>query len=386
MFDPGRAPGSFYYGGTAGLLRPDVPPLRRPRREGARADRAHDGRVRDRGAARALLPRRCGRACSPDASCGMVGTRGVHGAPGRAGRRSGSWWRAGRAASSRTCAACLDHVAAVALLRENYFWSVYIRGRYTRDACPGVPEGGPVRPAAGRARGQRPRRDRDRHRLPRARDGAVHRVRAARPHGLDGAPPGRCCEDEWRRIFARAAPGARVIFRSGARDATFLPAGGPRAPGVRHRARGAPPPARPRGHLRLLPHRACPRLRRTRPRASAWLRSTASIAGRRRSTTGRGRSSCSAAREAVAGPRRAARATACSTSAAGPAGAPPRLAAAGARVTGVEPSEPMRGAARARAPRARARARPYGTHDGYRAAAERVLFSYSLSMIPPFGT
>jgi S-adenosylmethionine-diacylgycerolhomoserine-N-methlytransferase len=61
-----------------------------------------------------------------------------------------------------------------------------------------------------------------------------------------------------------------------------------------------------------------------------------------------------------------------------------RLAAAGARVTGIEPAGPMRARARVRAPRVRLDARPYGTHDDYRDAAERVLFSYSLSMIPPF--
>jgi S-adenosylmethionine-diacylgycerolhomoserine-N-methlytransferase len=61
-----------------------------------------------------------------------------------------------------------------------------------------------------------------------------------------------------------------------------------------------------------------------------------------------------------------------------------RLAAAGACVTGVEPSAPMRARARVQAPRAILDPRPYGTHDGYRDRAERVLFSYSLSMIPPF--
>jgi S-adenosylmethionine-diacylgycerolhomoserine-N-methlytransferase len=44
----------------------------------------------------------------------------------------------------------------------------------------------------------------------------------------------------------------------------------------------------------------------------------------------------------------------------------------------------MRARARVRAPRVRLDARPYGTHDDFRDAAERVLFSYSLSMIPPF--
>jgi S-adenosylmethionine-diacylgycerolhomoserine-N-methlytransferase len=61
-----------------------------------------------------------------------------------------------------------------------------------------------------------------------------------------------------------------------------------------------------------------------------------------------------------------------------------RLAARGARVTGVEPSEPMRARARVRAPGVALDPRPYGTHDGYRAGVERLLLSYSLTMIPPF--
>ena len=49
-------------------------------------------------------------------------------------------------ASRATCAGCLDHVVAVALLRENYFWSVYIRGRYTRERLPRVPQAGASSP------------------------------------------------------------------------------------------------------------------------------------------------------------------------------------------------------------------------------------------------
>jgi S-adenosylmethionine-diacylgycerolhomoserine-N-methlytransferase len=61
-----------------------------------------------------------------------------------------------------------------------------------------------------------------------------------------------------------------------------------------------------------------------------------------------------------------------------------RLAVVGARVTGIEPSAAMRQRARARAPRATIDPRPYGTHGEYRGTADRVLLSYSLSMIPPF--
>ena len=61
----------------------------------------------------------------------------------------------------------------------------------------------------------------------------------------------------------------------------------------------------------------------------------------------------------------------------------PRLLRRSARVVGIEVSEPMR----RRAPAlggATVDNRPYGTHNAYRGSVDRVLFSYSLSMIPPF--
>jgi S-adenosylmethionine-diacylgycerolhomoserine-N-methlytransferase len=67
-----------------------------------------------------------------------------------------------------------------------------------------------------------------------------------------------------------------------------------------------------------------------------------------------------------------------------------RLHACGARVVGIEPSLPMRRRARARLERLGLAgvvdldARPYGSHAEYEAAADAVLFSYSLSMIPPY--
>jgi S-adenosylmethionine-diacylgycerolhomoserine-N-methlytransferase len=64
------------------------------------------------------------------------------------------------------------------------------------------------------------------------------------------------------------------------------------------------------------------------------------------------------------------------------------LAAGGARVVGVEPSAAMRARAKKRLRGAAAHVSldplPYGTHDGYEGSAAGILFSYSLSMIPPF--
>jgi S-adenosylmethionine-diacylgycerolhomoserine-N-methlytransferase len=70
----------------------------------------------------------------------------------------------------------------------------------------------------------------------------------------------------------------------------------------------------------------------------------------------------------------------------------PRLVEAGATVVGVEPSGPMRVRAEARLAALRSREkerlrldpRPYGTHDDYAGEVAGILFSYSLSMVPPF--
>jgi S-adenosylmethionine-diacylgycerolhomoserine-N-methlytransferase len=68
----------------------------------------------------------------------------------------------------------------------------------------------------------------------------------------------------------------------------------------------------------------------------------------------------------------------------------PRLARSGAAVVGIEPSAPMRRKAAARlgrgglSPAVTLDPRPYGTHADYEGRADRILFSYSLSMIPPY--
>jgi S-adenosylmethionine-diacylgycerolhomoserine-N-methlytransferase len=68
----------------------------------------------------------------------------------------------------------------------------------------------------------------------------------------------------------------------------------------------------------------------------------------------------------------------------------PSLAAAGARVVGIEPAGAMRARARRRleraglATRVQLDPRPYGSHADYEGRADRILFSYSLSMIPPY--
>jgi S-adenosylmethionine-diacylgycerolhomoserine-N-methlytransferase len=69
----------------------------------------------------------------------------------------------------------------------------------------------------------------------------------------------------------------------------------------------------------------------------------------------------------------------------------PRLVRRGARVTAIECAHAMLARARRRAARLRCGERqivfdqrPYGSHDAYRGAVDAIIFSYSLSMMPPF--
>ncbi len=65
-----------------------------------------------------------------------------------------------------------------------------------------------------------------------------------------------------------------------------------------------------------------------------------------------------------------------------------RMLRVGAQVVGIEPSAAMRERARQRVARLQRDfsldERPYGSHADYAGAVDRVLFSYSLAMIPPF--
>jgi S-adenosylmethionine-diacylgycerolhomoserine-N-methlytransferase len=66
------------------------------------------------------------------------------------------------------------------------------------------------------------------------------------------------------------------------------------------------------------------------------------------------------------------------------------LAASGAKVVGIEPSPAMREQAARRIARrglvgrVSLDPRPYGTHSDYEGAMDAIVFSYSLTMVPPF--
>ena len=119
-------------------------------------------------------------------------------------------------------ATCLDHVMSVGLLRENYFWSVYLRGGYSADCCPEYlkPENF-ARLKQGLAANVR------------SFSGTVTQYLKGHPGPVTAfvlldhmdwmAVEPRLVEEEWSLILAAAGRGARAIFRSGAPDARVVP-------------------------------------------------------------------------------------------------------------------------------------------------------------------
>jgi S-adenosylmethionine-diacylglycerol 3-amino-3-carboxypropyl transferase len=116
----------------------------------------------------------------------------------------------------------LDYVMALVPLRENYFWSVYLSGRYLPASCPEyLKEANFARLKSGLADNVRLCTATVTECLTREPSGFSAFVLLDHMDWLAGQP--RLLEEEWEQIFATAAPGARVIFRSGAPDAAFLP-------------------------------------------------------------------------------------------------------------------------------------------------------------------
>jgi S-adenosylmethionine-diacylglycerol 3-amino-3-carboxypropyl transferase len=117
---------------------------------------------------------------------------------------------------------CLERVMGVCPLRENYFWSVYLTGRYAPEVCPrylsregfhalkeGLVDRIEVRTATVTSALERP--------------GERLSAFVLLDHMDWLAKQPRLLEEEWRAIFARASGDARAIFRSGGPDAGFLP-------------------------------------------------------------------------------------------------------------------------------------------------------------------
>jgi S-adenosylmethionine-diacylglycerol 3-amino-3-carboxypropyl transferase len=212
---------SFYYSGTAGLFArfvrlylDHVPPLRRALDAILAAPGIEEQLEIYRGAVR---PRLLGGAVTR-----LVGSRGVLsllGVPGpqRALVASGA---GGVGAYLRSC---IDHVMSIALLRENYFWRVYLTGSYDRASCPEYLKRGPFeRLKAGLVENISIETGLVSDVV--ARGTSYYTVFVLLDHMDWLAATPSLLEAEWREIRGKASPGARVIFRSGSPDASFLPA------------------------------------------------------------------------------------------------------------------------------------------------------------------
>jgi S-adenosylmethionine-diacylglycerol 3-amino-3-carboxypropyl transferase len=119
---------------------------------------------------------------------------------------------------------CLDRVLSVCLLRDNYFWRVYLDGRYSRESCPEyLKPWNFARLKAGLVDNIQVRTATVTEALRKTGETFTAFILLDHMDWLCERP--ELLEEEWRSIFAAAAAGARVIFRSGAKDASFLPRG-----------------------------------------------------------------------------------------------------------------------------------------------------------------
>jgi S-adenosylmethionine-diacylglycerol 3-amino-3-carboxypropyl transferase len=221
LFDPARIGGrSFYYGGTSGLVALMV---RGYIDHVARARSVVD-RILEASCVEEQLEHYHSELREPLLKVGLlelVGSPGVLSLLGvPAPQRQMVRERAG--GFRGFIGDCLDHVMSVALLRDNYFWSVYATGSYARESCPEyLKEGNFKLLKAGLVRNVETRTATVTECLRDEREPLTAFVLLDHMDWLVGRTG--ALEDEWARIFASAAPRARAIFRSGGPDASFLP-------------------------------------------------------------------------------------------------------------------------------------------------------------------
>jgi S-adenosylmethionine-diacylglycerol 3-amino-3-carboxypropyl transferase len=117
---------------------------------------------------------------------------------------------------------CFDHVMSVALLRDNYFWSVYLTGSYSKESCPRyLQEASFARLKSGLVDNVQTFTGTVTQCLAREEEPLTALVLLDHMDWLVAHP--RLLEEEWAGIFRVARGDARVIFRSGGRDELFLP-------------------------------------------------------------------------------------------------------------------------------------------------------------------
>ena len=117
----------------------------------------------------------------------------------------------------------LRHVATQVPMRDNYFWRVYVTGRYAPECCPNYlrPEHfATLRSRAGRVRTHTALLADFLRRHPAPYS---HYVLLDHQDWLAAHDPAALAE-EWRLILANSRPGTRLLFRSAAPRADFLPA------------------------------------------------------------------------------------------------------------------------------------------------------------------
>jgi S-adenosylmethionine-diacylglycerol 3-amino-3-carboxypropyl transferase len=220
LFDPRPRRGGFYYQGTSGLV---------ARLMAFYIDHVPRGRhVLDRLLAASsvgeqvafyeaeLRPRLLGegllRAAGSPAVLALLGVPGPQ-------RQMVATARGGVSGFLRRS---FDHVMSVGLFRDNYFWNVYVNGRYTAESCPEYLKRPQFeRLKAGLVANVRSVTATVTDYLARDDEGFSAFVLLDHMDWLAESP--RLLEQEWARIFAASRPGARVIFRSGGTDARFLP-------------------------------------------------------------------------------------------------------------------------------------------------------------------
>jgi S-adenosylmethionine-diacylglycerol 3-amino-3-carboxypropyl transferase len=118
---------------------------------------------------------------------------------------------------------CIDYVFRALPVWTNYFWSLYLRGRYARDCLPEYLKAenfGPLK--AGRADAIVPHTTTVTEFL-RATDERISRfVLLDHMDWMSTFRP-QAIREEWQAILARATPNARVIFRSARAHPAYLP-------------------------------------------------------------------------------------------------------------------------------------------------------------------
>ena len=116
----------------------------------------------------------------------------------------------------------LRHVATQVLIRDNYFWRVYLTGSYAPGCCPEYLRWENFGHLAGHAGRIHTHTATVSEFLRRNPGNYSHFVLLDHQDWLVRHDP-EALEEEWQLVLANSRPGSRVLMRSAAQDASFLP-------------------------------------------------------------------------------------------------------------------------------------------------------------------